>query len=138
MELFLNLLWVLIAACAVGFWRTRCLRERPRSRRESVRESTAMGCALVLLFFAVSLTDDLHAEAMLLDDCSASCRHYISGCHSQEPGRTVRVSFSAIVPKIAVLQLLRIDLREVSVGFYSSSVFIHDLSEGRAPPFAIL
>ena len=138
MELFLNLFWVSIAAGAVVFWRTHPLRERPQSRRELLCESTAMGCALVLLFFAVSLTDDLHAEAMLLDECSASSRHYISGCHSQEPGRTVRVSFPAILPKIAVLQFLRIDLREVSVGSYFSSVFIHDLSEGRAPPFAIL
>jgi len=138
MELFLNLLWVSIAACAVVFWRTHRLRERPRSRRESLCESTAMGCALVLLFFAVSLTDDLRAEAMLLDEGSASCRHYISGYHPQEPGRAVKVSFSAILPKIAVLPAPQIDLRKVSVGFYSSPVFIHDLSGGRAPPFAIL
>src|ERR1700752_659350 len=114
MELFLNLLWVLIAAGAVGVWAVWWLRAKPQSRREALRESTAMCCALVLLFFAVSLTDDLHAEAMLLDECSTVCRHYISGCHSQEPGRTVRVSFPAILPKVAVLQSRLIDLREVS------------------------
>ena len=138
MELFLNLLWLSIAACAVLFWRTHGLREGPQSGRELLRESTAMCCALVLLFFAVSLTDDLHAEAMLLDECSTVCRHYISGCHSQEPGRTVRVSFPAILPKVAVLQSRLIDLREVSVSSYFSSAFLHDLSEGRAPPITIL
>ena len=33
-----------------------------------------MSCSLILLFFAVSLTDDLHSEVMLLEDCSTSRR----------------------------------------------------------------
>jgi hypothetical protein len=138
MELFLNLLWVLMAACAVGFWRTQWLDERRKADRESLRDWTAMGCALVLLFFAVSLTDDLHAEAMLRDECSASSRHLISAHHSQDPKRIVGVSFPAILPKTAVAQSPHIDFQVFSIGFSSSSVFIHDLSEGRAPPATIL
>ena len=75
MELFLNLLWVAIAVVAFGFWRTRWLRERPEHRRNPLREWTAFACALVLLFFAVSLTDDLHSELIIFDECCASRRH---------------------------------------------------------------
>jgi hypothetical protein len=53
LELFLNLLWLFMAAGAVGLWRTRWLRQKRESRREPVREWTAMACPLVLLFFAV-------------------------------------------------------------------------------------
>jgi hypothetical protein len=75
MESFLNLLWVAIAAGAFCFWRTRWLHERRDRRREPLREWTAFACALVLLFFAVSLTDDLHFELMIFDECSVSRRH---------------------------------------------------------------
>ena len=55
MEAFLNSPWVLIAAVALGIWRTRWQHEQRQSRRDPLREWTAIGCALVLLFFAVSL-----------------------------------------------------------------------------------
>jgi hypothetical protein len=48
MESFLNFLWVLIAAVALGFWRMRWQPEQRQARRNSLREWTAMGCALVL------------------------------------------------------------------------------------------
>jgi hypothetical protein len=78
MESFLNLLWVAIAAVAFGFWRTRWLHERSERRRDPLREWTAFACALVLLFFAVSLTDDLHSESVIFDECSATRRHSLA------------------------------------------------------------
>ena len=78
MESFLNLLWVAIAAVAFGFWRTRWLLEPSERRRDPLREWTAFACALVLLFFAVSLTDDLHSELVIFDECSASHRHALA------------------------------------------------------------
>jgi hypothetical protein len=78
MESFLNLLWVAIAAVSFGFWRTRWLHERSERRREPLREWTAFACALVLLFFAVSLTDDLHSELVIFDECSATRRHSLA------------------------------------------------------------
>jgi hypothetical protein len=78
MESFLNLLWVAIAAGAFCFWRTRWLHERRDHRRRPLQEWTAFACALVLLFFAVSLTDDLHSELMIFDECSTSRRHSLS------------------------------------------------------------
>ncbi|MGB9245649.1 MAG: hypothetical protein WCC03_20040 [Candidatus Acidiferrales bacterium] len=137
MELFLNLLWVLIAAGAIGVWRTSWRSEKPRSRRESLREWTAMGCALVLLFFAVSLTDDLNAAAMLLDECSASRRNSISSHHAERSKQIVKETGPAILPRIASAESPLTYLRGVSLGSYAVKFFVHGLSEGRAPPPSI-
>ena len=55
MELFLNILWVLIALGLLGTWRTQWVHQRCHTRRHSVQEWAAISVALVLLFFAVSL-----------------------------------------------------------------------------------
>jgi hypothetical protein len=138
MELFLNLLWLLIAAGAIGVWRTRWVREKPRSRRGSLLEWTAMGCALVLLFFAVSLTDDLHAEAMLLDECAASRRHSISGHQPLQAKRVVPESGPAILPRITTIDPPQLISSIVFVPLYPRPVFTPDLSCSRAPPTAVL
>ncbi len=63
MELVLNLIWLLLAASAVTASGALNWTNQPRARRHAPwREWTAIACALVLLFFVVSLTDDLHAE----------------------------------------------------------------------------
>jgi hypothetical protein len=138
MELFLNLLWLLIAAGAIGVWRTRWVREKPRSRRGSLLEWTAMGCALVLLFFAVSLTDDLHAEAMLLDECAASRRHSISSHHPQQAKRVAPECGPAILPQITKLDPPQLISSIIFVPLYPCHVFTPDLSCSRAPPTAVL
>jgi hypothetical protein len=137
MELFLNLLWVLIAAGAVSIWRVRWLREKPQSHRESLREWTAMGCALVLLFFAVSLTDDLHAEAMLLDECSASRRHSLCSYHPQQAKRIVPEGGPAILPRITKIDPPQLTSSIVFLLLYPCPIFTCRLSYGRAPPIAV-
>jgi hypothetical protein len=138
MELFLNLLWVLIAAGAIGVWHTCWRSEKPRSRRDSLREWTAMGCALVLLFFAVSLTDDLNAAAMLLDECSASRRNSISSHHAERSKQIVKETGPAVLPRIASVESPRSHLHTICVGFHATKFFSLCLSEGRAPPVSTL
>ena len=75
MEIFLNIFWVLITLAGVIAWRTRWARQTRLRRHAAWREWSAFVCAMVLLFFVVSLTDDLHAELMLLEECSTSRRH---------------------------------------------------------------
>jgi hypothetical protein len=93
-----------------------------------------MGCALVLLFFVVSLTDDLHAAAMLLDECSASRRHSICTHHSEQSTQIVKETAPAILPRFASIESPLTYLCEVSFGSYAVKFFVHGLSEGRAPP----
>jgi hypothetical protein len=91
MELFLNTFWFAITIAGVILWRTRWTREYRIRRHAPWREWTAFVCSMVLLFFVVSLTDDLHAELMLIEECSSSRRH--AACvacphHSSPESRT--------------------------------------------------
>jgi hypothetical protein len=99
MESFLNLLWVAIAAVAFGFWRTRWLHDRSERRRDPLREWTAFACALVLLFFVVSLTDDLHSELVIFDECSASRRHSLALVRSHDAPQHPTFTLSSGVAK---------------------------------------
>jgi uncharacterized membrane protein YcjF (UPF0283 family) len=88
MEIFLNIFWVLITLAGVIAWRTRWSRQTRLWRHAAWREWSAFVCAMVLLFFVVSLTDDLHAELMLLEECSTSRRHatcVVCAHHSSPP-----------------------------------------------------
>lgn len=71
MELLLNILWMLIALGALGVWQFCWARQKQGQRRKPVQEWTAFVCALVFLFFAVSLTDDLHSNLGVT--CSYKC-----------------------------------------------------------------
>jgi hypothetical protein len=137
MELFLNLLWVAIAAVAFGFWRTRWLRQRPENRRNPLREWTAFACALVLLFFAVSLTDDLHSELMVFDECCASRRHsFVLVCphHSPQDGLFKQHSGPGLLPVVASFDTLQ---RLGTIGAparLACALFTAHFAPGRAPP----
>ncbi len=71
MESFLNLLWLLLALLSFGLWRMKWCRG---VWAESFRGAVGLSCVLVLLFFAISLTDDLHEVPALAEDTSSPCR----------------------------------------------------------------
>jgi hypothetical protein len=75
MELFLNILWVFIALACLCVWRSSWAMQPREREHASWRQWTAFVCALILLFFMVSLTDDLHSELVVFEECSASRRH---------------------------------------------------------------
>jgi hypothetical protein len=79
MESFLNLLWVVISLGSLAVWRAYWLRERGLGQREPVREWAAVVCALVLLFFAVSLSDDLRSSVLVLEESAGAGRHLTLG-----------------------------------------------------------
>jgi hypothetical protein len=137
MELVLNILWLLLALGGVVLWRTRWANQ-PRTRRDAPwREWTAMSCALVLLFFVVSLTDDLHAELIVLED-STNCRRHVhcrSAAHAlQQPEHFPTGPGVAVIPAP-----LRVAESAVSPVFVSaakpmSSLPRQESHSGRAPP----
>lgn len=70
MELFLNLVWVVIAGTAL--W---ChLRAASRHRKQFLLALGALCCALLLLFPAISVSDDLHVQAIVTEDSSPTKR----------------------------------------------------------------
>jgi hypothetical protein len=85
MEIFLNLLWVGIALSLLSVWRASWM-PQPRERQYAAwRQWTAVVCALIFLFFMVSITDDLHSDLMIFEECSAGRRHAASWDVSHPP-----------------------------------------------------
>ena len=70
MELILNLVWVGVAiAGSVLLWITLSRAGKSSAECVSTRQKiVAMGCALVILFFVISMTDDLHDQAIMLEE----------------------------------------------------------------------
>lgn len=70
MELALNLVWVGVAIVGILVQIVMLMRAGASAwRRESQwQRIVAMACALVILFFVISMTDDLHDQALLLEE----------------------------------------------------------------------
>ena len=89
MELFLNLVWFTLALAALLLWRARWADEARLASAKPWRQWTAFGSAALLLFFAISLSDDLRIDGTLLDESSTGRRHSLhaeSGPMSPAPG----------------------------------------------------
>lgn len=74
MELTLNLVWVCVAiagilAQGIALSRTATSPERPAGAPQKI---VAMCCALVILFFVISMTDDLHNQQVLVEERKGS------------------------------------------------------------------
>lgn len=142
MELFLNIFWFAITITGVILWRTRWTREYRIRRHAPWREWTAFVCSMVLLFFVVSLTDDLHAELMLIEECSSSRRH--AACvacvqHSSPPEAPatslgwMRVPSGAGIPSLVLISSLFMPVSAcVQPRLHCNRI------SGRAPPAAAL
>jgi hypothetical protein len=139
METFLNILWLMIAAGVLAVWRTRWVHQRRKqrdTRRNSSQEWTAVGCALVLLFFAVSLTDDLHFEIVLFDECAMGRRSTIGTCcHHASHGRTADHASAAYdFTAVAAPNRLRVIGTVLPFVFAEGASVKFVAQSGRAPP----
>ena len=67
-ELFFNLLWLAISVLMVGLWLLRTARGTNDPVRHSIGvQLVALALLIVILLPVVSLTDDLHATALLAE-----------------------------------------------------------------------
>jgi len=90
MELALNLVWLGLALAGFALLGSNLARAKERSARQpNNREKImAMSCALIILFFVVSMTDDLHdqevavEESKLLRVASAAGSPSLTSAHS--------------------------------------------------------
>src|SRR5574337_305651 len=76
MELLLNLFWLLLAVVSFAAWGMQWPRRGGvrGHRRELLYGAVGLTCALVLLFFAISLTDDLHEVPAVAEESRSSRR----------------------------------------------------------------
>jgi hypothetical protein len=86
-ELLLNLCWLAVSAGALVAWHANRRRKGCAEDSERVRaEGVALVCALILLFFPISITDDLHPEIFLTADCLSHRRDGVIVCISKTGG----------------------------------------------------
>lgn len=74
MELTLNLVWVFVAIAGILLQIVTLSRTAGPSQRVAspARKAVAMGCALVILFFVISMTDDLHDQLLVWEESKHS------------------------------------------------------------------
>jgi hypothetical protein len=90
MELALNLIWLALALAGFALLGSNLSRAKERSARppNNREKIIAMSCALIILFFVVSMTDDLHdqevavEESKLLRVASAAGSPSLASAHS--------------------------------------------------------
>jgi hypothetical protein len=135
MEIFLNLLWVGIALSLLSVWRTRWIAQPRELRYAAWRQWTAVVCALIFLFFMVSITDDLHSDLMVFEECSAGRRHAASwdGSHLS-PQHQAPVAGQALLGSTNGTHIL-FCLGAVALGHRAPETeFTPGVNFGRAPP----
>jgi hypothetical protein len=73
MELTLNLVWVCVAIAGILVQIvTSATAPRTPEGPSPSRKIVAMGCALVILFFVISMTDDLHDQVLVFEESKLS------------------------------------------------------------------
>ena len=70
MELFLNLLWLMLALPAVLVWRRQPASPFSSGKQSRFRSFVLLGCLLALLFPVISATDDLHPISAAIEESS--------------------------------------------------------------------
>lgn len=101
MELFFNLLWVAVSLLMVGFWLLRTARATGDPVRHSIGvQLVALALLIIILLPVVSLTDDLHATALL-----AECDHLWRRCDFQAIGELALHAISVAITGFALLSV---------------------------------
>jgi hypothetical protein len=91
MELVLNLIWVTVAVLGFALLRANLSRTSRRSAREpSDRQKIiAMTCTVVILFFVISMTDDLHEQQMAVEEIRTSRVTFETASPSRASAHTI-------------------------------------------------
>lgn len=141
MELTLNLVWICVAIAGIlaqvaVLSRATASSDGHASTRQKI---VAMCCALVILFFVISMTDDLHGQAILFEEKKPS--RVLFEVANPSPPSAVQV-----VPFVFLLLVsharLTVDLPAVRRPIDPSRVLVvasilPESIDGRAPPFSI-
>jgi hypothetical protein len=140
MELTLNLVWVCVAiagilALVAVLSRAAASPDLPASTFQKV---VAMCCALVILFFVISMTDDLHDQAVLFEEKKPS--RVLSEIASPAPSsaaQTIPFVFSLFVSCVSLtVALLTVGRLGDPPQVLTAVSFFREAIDGRAPPLS--
>jgi hypothetical protein len=143
MELALNLIWVCVAlfGCALLHSNLSRASGHPAGRTSNRQKIIAMGCALIILFFVISMTDDLHDQEIFVEESKflrmmgGSSSPLLAAAHSTVARPFLlffgffRSSFTFALPVVRRL------LEPLEVSF-TAAIDCDQLS-GRAPPASL-
>jgi len=141
MELALNLIWVCVAISGIGllcgslFRAAACPDRRPSNWRKIV----AMSCALIILFFVISMTDDLHNQEIVVEENKSSRIVPVSGISELSAAGhaipAVFLVFSVLTSFAPALPSARRPVDGPKV--ISAAEILRDRLYGRAPPASL-
>jgi hypothetical protein len=139
MEAALNLLWLTLTVCALFAWKLRWSRQPlPKSRFLSPNiRFIALCCALVLLFFVISVSDDLQQATGLIEDSASRSSSPFKSKFSTANGHDTTPAATDASLVGGLLQCPRICFRRVNPSdiFDLSTVALLPL-QGRSPPLS--
>jgi hypothetical protein len=141
MELALNLVWLCVAIVGLKLLCGSLSRAEALSDRSPNhwRKIVAMSCTLVILFFVISMTDDLHDQEILVEESKSS--RILLGMDASSPAvpgpvvPLVFLLFSTLICVVPALPAAR-RLVESSEVLYAAAVDCDRLC-GRAPPASL-
>jgi hypothetical protein len=138
MELALNLVWVCVAIVGIGslcrsLSRPAACPDRPAG---NWRKVVAMTCALVILFFVISMTDDLHDQEIVVEEIKSL--RILSGTGAPSlftPDRVIPVVYLLFSPLARIAPALTAVRKpmEPSEVLFAAAIDCDQLC-GRAPP----
>jgi|SRR5215471_18409778 len=138
MELALNLVWVCVAIAGVlALVATLAPADAALERSASyTRKIIAMGCALVILFFVISMTDDLHGQEVLVEERKVSLvAHGTQAIAHPDSPRFIPVDFLLFFPPSSFSPSLTSARRGLdSSEFLFAAAFEQETLCSRAPP----
>ena len=140
MELALNLIWLCLAIVGIAILVCNLNRAPERGDREpsNGQKIVAMMCALIILFFVVSMTDDLHdqevavEESRLLRVTGAYAATWFSTGHSASSSAPALFLAAILLLSISALPSIRRQLEPLKLAC-AAAPFSKELC-GRAPP----
>jgi hypothetical protein len=138
MELLLNLSWLLLALTSCAILGRRVFRADD-SMRPGVPKwhfVVALGLSLVILFFVISMTDDLHEQQVIAEESGSTRMLPETGCPDSNGKHFVNPGFSrVIIPEIFEYSVVSLYFGCVEVSCrLKGSLFECVPPAGRAPP----
>lgn len=137
MELALNLVWVCVAIAGIGLlWDSLSCPAHANRPTGNWRKIVAMSSALIILFFVISMTDDLHGQEIMVEDNKFS--RIVNGAGISAPSLSahaisaVFLVSSALASFAPVLPCGRRPVDRPKI--ISAKEILRDRLYGRAPP----
>ncbi len=137
-EQLTNLLWLAITLVTTLTWMI-ITRNQP-SRHRLLQVATALGCAFMLLFPFISMTDDLHFELALYECGDQRHLTLVAGTddHGFPGGTAVWAACLAILPARVALESHSPSSKVSPVIEACPSTIVEPLPPDRAPPSSSL